>query len=553
MFPFHLKRRFIVSALITFYWLACLVIAPIDSTPLWINFILTNKIIQIIIASILIFWVSPPLFQQIFSSLKSGFFTQELLLGISAILSFSLLIYAEFYYPLIILPLGLFLSICCLFSILWLLTKQWIEKRISETEIKNSKFYLLKNNQSHLLAVALITFCGVMFFLSYIFDYPLYLAQNSLLILISSALVVALTVPVLISLSLVLSKSEKKLIIWKNADQISDLSATQSAIFHLGNVFTHPEAQVQDILAARPKEVAYLAACLEKNIDHPIGNAITKYAEKIGLKDFFASDIEYFPAKGVVGKIGGRKVAIGNMVLMKQEGIVVGVLQREKYRLEDKGMEVLILGISSQEKNRLDKKPGEVLGMIVLKNEIRLSSKKIVQEFKKMSIDLWVITGHSARTSKAIAKEINIPEQQILCEKSPEEIEQTINLTAQKNSSAKNAILVDVILDKETQKQLIDISTLGNTRHSVMILDDNLALVAETINLARTGIKIIDRSLFYSILYYGLIILLAIIGFISKEIYVLYLPSITLILGIMFLAFLVYYPFWVLKVPIKTK
>lgn len=553
MLQFHLKRRAVVCALLVTYWIVGLALNSIPQTPLFVSFFFNLKAVHILIALVLLFWVSLPLFATVAKALARGYFTQELLLGINVLSGFLLLFYGEFANPATVLPLGLFLATGSLFSVLQLMTKKWIDAKTETTEINNSRYFRRKVSQAHLIVVATIAFCSVVFFLASGFDYPINLVRNALLTLVGGTLVLTLTDSVLISFYLVLSRSQKKHISWKNPDQIPTISAAKSAILRLGNVFTHPEVQVEEILAARPKEVAYLAACLEKNIDHPIASAIVNHAEKIGLKDFFASDVESFSAKGVVGKIGGREVAVGNMALMKQEGIVVGVLQREKYRLEDKGMEVLIVGISSEEKNRLDKKPGEVLGMIVFKNEIRLSAKKIVKELKKLSVDLWVVTGHSTRFSKAIAKEINIPEEHVLSEKLPEEIAETIRVINQNNNPAGSTILVDVIVDKGSRQPIIDISILGGAHHSVMVLDDNLALIAEAIDTSRHGMKLIDKGLLDSGLYYGVVIAVAITGLVGKPAYAPYLTSAIYVLDLLFLAFLVYYPFRVMGEKLTAK
>lgn len=550
---FHLKRRAVVCALLATYWIVGLTLNSIPQTPLFASFFFNFKAVQLLIALALLFWVDLPLFAAAAGQLTNGYFTQELLLGVSVLSGFLLLLYSEFANPATILPLGLFLATGSLFSVFRLMIKKWIDTKTETAEIDDSRYFRRKVSQSHLIVVATIAFCSVVFFLASGFDYPTNLVQNALLILVGGTLVTTLTDSVLISFYLVLSRSEDKHIIWKNPDQIPTIATTKSAILRLGNVFIHPKVRVEEILAARPKEVAYLAACLEKNIDHPIASAIVNHAEKIGLKDFFASDIESFPAKGVVGKIGGRKVAVGNMALMKQEGIVVGVLQREKYRLEDKGMEVLIVGISSEEKNRLDKKPGEVLGMIVFKNEIRLSAKKIVEELKKLSVDLWVVTGHSARFSKAIAKEINIPEEQIISEKLPEEVAEAIGAIDQNNNPPGGAILVDVIVDKESSQPIIDISIIGNAHHNVMVIDDNLSLVAEAIAVSRRGMKLVEKGLLYSGLYYSVVIAVAITGLVGKQTYAPYLTSAIYVLDLLFLAFLIYYPFRVMGEKLITK
>ena len=55
-----------------------------------------------------------------------------------------------------------------------------------------------------------------------------------------------------------------------------------------------------------------LVASLERSSEHPLAASIVRAAEERELKLSAATNFESIPGKGVIGRIDGREVAVGN-------------------------------------------------------------------------------------------------------------------------------------------------------------------------------------------------------------------------------------------------
>ena len=70
-------------------------------------------------------------------------------------------------------------------------------------------------------------------------------------------------------------------------------------------------------------ELVALAASAEQSLDHPIAEAIRRYAQQQGIATQTCSDWSYRPGEGLVAQVAGRVVHVGSAHLMEDIGIEV--------------------------------------------------------------------------------------------------------------------------------------------------------------------------------------------------------------------------------------
>jgi Cu+-exporting ATPase len=73
----------------------------------------------------------------------------------------------------------------------------------------------------------------------------------------------------------------------------------------------------------------HLAACLERDSEHPLAEAIVKGAQDREIQMAEARNFEYVSGKGVAGEVEGRTVALGNRRLMEDRGVDLPVWMRK--------------------------------------------------------------------------------------------------------------------------------------------------------------------------------------------------------------------------------
>jgi len=160
---------------------------------------------------------------------------------------------------------------------------------------------------------------------------------------------------------------------------------------------THGEPVVTDVIilnSMNEEEMLQYAGALEKNSEHPLGKAIYQYSsEKNGsIPDVL--DFESVTGQGVQATLGSKKLSLGNRKMMKS---INSNVEQKLIPLEEDGKTAMMLSVD-----------GEVSAIIAVADTVKEDSKFAIQQFKKMGIDVWMVTGDNERTAKAIAQQVGI-------------------------------------------------------------------------------------------------------------------------------------------------
>jgi len=140
------------------------------------------------------------------------------------------------------------------------------------------------------------------------------------------------------------------------------------------------------------------AASVENNSLHPLAEAIVNKAKLQGLSLKNTSGFDTFAGKGVQATVNGSVVLIGNRLLLKERGIVLPTTVEQMLgKLETKGKSVMFVAF--------DRK---LVGLIGIADVVKETTTLSMKQFKKMGLQLVMITGDNARTAKAIAQQIGI-------------------------------------------------------------------------------------------------------------------------------------------------
>jgi len=154
-----------------------------------------------------------------------------------------------------------------------------------------------------------------------------------------------------------------------------------------------------------------ITASLEKNSQHPLAQAIVGKAKDKKMKLLPVVDFNDKVGFGIVGKIMGKNVFVGNRLLMKENNIKIEMSFLEKIReLEEGGNSVIFIG---EEK--------KLLGIVGVADTIKDNSKKAIELLKDSGIDVYMISGDNKRTASAIAKEIGLDSEHIFSQVLPED------------------------------------------------------------------------------------------------------------------------------------
>ena len=86
-----------------------------------------------------------------------------------------------------------------------------------------------------------------------------------------------------------------------------------------------------------------LVASLERGSEHPLAAAIVKGVDERGLALAAATDFRSETGKGVIGTVGGKRVAVGNVALFSSLGIDPNDLPAKADALRQDGQGVMVV------------------------------------------------------------------------------------------------------------------------------------------------------------------------------------------------------------------
>src|SRR5947207_5711836 len=107
----------------------------------------------------------------------------------------------------------------------------------------------------------------------------------------------------------------------KNAEALETMEKVDTIVFDKTGTLTEGKPKVVEVVATEKytqDEILRLAASLERSSEHPLGTAIVTAAEPRNLKLMPVTDFVNYPGKGIVGRIDGQQIAVGNAKLLDE-------------------------------------------------------------------------------------------------------------------------------------------------------------------------------------------------------------------------------------------
>jgi cation transport ATPase len=91
-----------------------------------------------------------------------------------------------------------------------------------------------------------------------------------------------------------------------------------------------------------------MPASLEQPSEHPLAHAVVVVAKEKGLAIAKAEEFDSPIGKGVVGKVNGRAVALGNIKMMAELNIDVSSLEKQGDELRQDGATVIFAAVDGK-------------------------------------------------------------------------------------------------------------------------------------------------------------------------------------------------------------
>ncbi|MEC4805507.1 MAG: heavy metal translocating P-type ATPase [Jaaginema sp. PMC 1079.18] len=244
-----------------------------------------------------------------------------------------------------------------------------------------------------------------------------------------------------------------------------------------------------------------LIAAVENNSEHPLAEAVVRYAQNQGVELPFP-DVAEFAAvtgSGVQGKVSDRIIQIGTKRWLKELQITTDLTTAAKTQLTDHEQT-----LESDSKTvvwiAID---GEVEGLLGIADTIKPDAPQVVRQLRDLGLEVVMLTGDNQKTADAIASQARI--RRVFAQVRPEQKADAIKTLQQEGKIV--AMVGDGINDAPALAQA-DVGIAIGTGTDVAIAASDITLISgdlqgivTAIQLSRATIANIRSNLFFAFIY----------------------------------------------------
>ncbi|GAB6846154.1 Cu+-exporting ATPase [Methylorubrum rhodinum] len=184
----------------------------------------------------------------------------------------------------------------------------------------------------------------------------------------------------------------------KNAEALELMERVDTLVVDKTGTLTVGKPRLVSVLPASgvpEDEFLRLAASLERGSEHPLAAAVVAGAEERGLRLADVTDFRSETGKGVMGRVDGRSVTLGNRGLLEALRIDPADLEREAERLRSDGQGVMFGAVD-----------GRAAGLLVVADPVKDSAPGAVQALRADGVRIVMLTGDNRTTAEAVARRV---------------------------------------------------------------------------------------------------------------------------------------------------
>lgn len=327
--------------------------------------------------------------------------------------------------------------------------------------------------------------------LGYSFEFALSIAISILVISCPCALGLATPVSIMVGTG----KGAESGILIKSAESLEIAHLVDCIVLDKTGTVTEGKPKVTDLYETEghtAKEILEVMASLEGRSEHPIAQAIIQKAKQ---EEMVTKEIEEFKAisgKGIQGKLDGKLYFAGNQNFMKENQINIAKEQSKFLSLASEGKTPIYVASET-----------ELLGILGIRDEIKDSSKQAIEDFKKMNLEVVLLTGDHSDVAQVIGNELGITH--IISEVLPQDKEKQIRILQEQGK--KVAMIGDGINDSPAITRAdVGIAIGAGTdiaieSADIVLMKSNLQDAVTAIDLSKEVIKNIKMNLFWAFFY----------------------------------------------------
>jgi len=284
----------------------------------------------------------------------------------------------------------------------------------------------------------------------------------------------------------------------KGGEPLERSQALDTIVFDKTGTITEGRPAVQAVALAdgsgvsREVDLLGLAAAVERLSEHPLAEAIVAEAQRRGATGHEVAGFESPTGRGVLGLVAGRRVAVGNLALLRDLGVDPGPLATRADAFAAQGWTPMYVAVEQA-----------LAGLIAVADPVKPTSAEAVGRLARLGLDTVMLTGDNPRTAESVARSVGIT--RVLAEVPPD---RKLDEIRRLQEEGRVVAMVGDGLNDAPALARADVGIAMGTGTDVAIEAGAVTLmrgdplgVVTAIRLARSAMRVIQQNLFWAFIY----------------------------------------------------
>ncbi len=287
-------------------------------------------------------------------------------------------------------------------------------------------------------------------------------------------------------------------ILIKGADSLELAHKIDTIVLDKTGTITQGKPTVTDFMTVsgtangNELKLLQLAGSIERNSEHPLAEAVVKYAQTQGVELGSANNFEAIAGSGVRGIVDNHLVQIGTQRWMSELGLKERTLEQQQERWEYLGKTAIYIAVD-----------GKIAGAMGISDAVKPTSIRAIKALQKLGLEVVMLTGDNRRTAETIAREVGI--KHVRAEVRPDRKAATI---AEFQRDGKIVAMVGDGINDAPALARADVGIAIGTGTDVAIAASDITLISGDLNGVVTAIQLsqatmrnIRQNLFFAFIY----------------------------------------------------
>jgi Cd2+/Zn2+-exporting ATPase len=308
-----------------------------------------------------------------------------------------------------------------------------------------------------------------------------------------------------------IGNAAKRGVLVKHGPAMEQIGKVDVVAFDKTGTLTFGEPRLTQAIALnsfdRPTFLS-LAASAERSSEHPLAQAVVAAARQEGLATAIPEDFEALPGHGILARVAGHQVALGERMLT-HEGIPLdNAVEKQVHKLAARGESVIPVAVDRQ-----------VAGLLVIADTVRPESRAAVERLKGMGVkETVLISGDQAMVAESIGRALGVD--RVHAQVLPQD---KLDLIHELQTQSKSVAFVGDGVNDAPALAAADVgiamgaigTAVAMETADIVLLTDQVQRVPYLIDLSRSSLGVIRNNVIFSMSMNVLSVLLSVFGVIG--------------------------------------